>query len=146
MHTSTKARLTSVAIRIRDPDRHQNLTICSLAHCQPSRKFHANRFRSFLCKVANRQTNRRTTTMITYPPWRMMVIDNYVIIMLLLRQLVSQFILILSYLKPCLHDRTCCQTGCQTRVCIHDTTGCQTHCQTGCIVYINIQPALTNTV
>jgi len=50
VHTSAKARPTSVAIRIRiririqiriripDPDRHQNLTICSLAHCQPSLK------------------------------------------------------------------------------------------------------------
>ena len=42
MHTSTNAQLTSVTIwiqtriRIHDPDRHQNLTICSLAHCQPS--------------------------------------------------------------------------------------------------------------
>jgi len=25
--------LTSVAIRIRDPDRHKNLIICSVAHC-----------------------------------------------------------------------------------------------------------------
>jgi len=44
VHTSVKARLTSVAILIRiliripDPDRHQNLTICSLVHCQPSLK------------------------------------------------------------------------------------------------------------
>ena len=37
---SAKARFTSVAIRIRlrDPDRHQNLNMCSLAHCQPSLK------------------------------------------------------------------------------------------------------------
>jgi len=66
MHTSAKARLTSVAIRIRirirDPDRHQNLIICSLAHCQPSRKFQANPFRSFFRKVSksNRQRNRQT--------------------------------------------------------------------------------------
>ena len=37
VHTSAKARPTSVAIRIgmriRDPDRHQNLIICSLARC-----------------------------------------------------------------------------------------------------------------
>jgi len=24
-----------IQIRIRDPDRHQNLIICSMAHCQP---------------------------------------------------------------------------------------------------------------
>jgi len=36
VHTSTKARLTSVTILIHDLDRHQNLIICSLAHCQPS--------------------------------------------------------------------------------------------------------------
>jgi len=44
VHTSAKARLTSVAIqmririRIHDQDRHQNLIICSSAHCQPSLK------------------------------------------------------------------------------------------------------------
>jgi len=40
VHTSAKARLTNVAIRIRirDPDHHQNLTVCSLASCQPSLK------------------------------------------------------------------------------------------------------------
>ena len=65
MHTSAKARLTSVAIRIRiririrDPDRHQNLIICSLATT-----FHENfmQIRSeFLRNVANRQrdTQRR---------------------------------------------------------------------------------------
>jgi len=44
VHTSAKACLTSVTIwiririviRIRDPDRRQNLIICSLALCQPS--------------------------------------------------------------------------------------------------------------
>jgi len=65
-----KARLTSVAIRIRiririricDPDRHQNLIICSLSHCQHSRKISRKSVRTFLCKVANRQTDRQTTT------------------------------------------------------------------------------------
>jgi len=42
VHTSTKARLTSVVIWIRiqicDPDRHQNLIIYSLVNCQPSLK------------------------------------------------------------------------------------------------------------
>ena len=66
MHTSAKARLTSVAIRIRtripsrDPDRHQNLNICSLAHCQPSLKIACKSVQKFLRKVANRQTDRQT--------------------------------------------------------------------------------------
>jgi len=34
-----------------DPDRHHNLIICSLAHCQPSWKFHANPFGSFCAKL-----------------------------------------------------------------------------------------------
>ena len=63
MHTSAKARLTRIAIRIRiliqigDLDRHQNLII-SLAHCQPSMKI--SFVRKFLRKVANRQTDGRT--------------------------------------------------------------------------------------
>ena len=74
VHTSAKARLTSVAIRIciqiREPDRHQNLTICSLAHCQPSLKISCKSVQKlFLCKVANRQTTGIQTTTITYPPW-----------------------------------------------------------------------------
>jgi len=36
----------------------------------------------------------------------------------------------LRFVKPRLHDTTCCQTGCQT-----DLT-------TGCIVYTNIQPVV----
>jgi len=64
VHTSTKARLTSVAISIRDPDRHQNVIICSLAHCQPSLKISCKSVEKFLCKVANRQTMTKT-----YPPW-----------------------------------------------------------------------------
>jgi len=65
MHTSAKARLTCVAIRIRihlrisDPDRHQNLIICSLACCQPSSKILCKSLRKFMRKVANRQTNRQ---------------------------------------------------------------------------------------
>jgi len=67
VHTSAKARLTSVAIqtRIRDLDRHQNLIICSLAHCQPSLKISCKSVWKFLRKVANRQTNRQTTTKTT---------------------------------------------------------------------------------
>jgi len=75
MHTSAEARLNSVAIRIRiciripDPDRHQNLIFCSLAHCQRSLKISCKSVRKFLRKVANRQTDKQTTT-ITYPSWR----------------------------------------------------------------------------
>ena len=59
MHTSTNTRLnglTSAAIRIRNLDCHQNLIICSLAHCQPSLKISCKSVRKFLRKVANRQT------------------------------------------------------------------------------------------
>ena len=58
MHISAKARLTTVAIP--DPDRHQNLIICSLAHCQPSLKISCKSVRKFLRKVANKQTERQT--------------------------------------------------------------------------------------
>jgi len=67
VHTSAKARVTSVAIwiririRIRDPNRDQNLIICSLAHCQPCRKISCKSIQKFLCKVANRQTDKQTT-------------------------------------------------------------------------------------
>jgi len=56
VHTSTKARLTSVAIRIRiririrDPDRHQNLIICSLAHCQLPLKISCKSVRKFFAQ------------------------------------------------------------------------------------------------
>jgi len=59
VHTSAKARLTSVAIRIQihDTDRHQNLIICSLAHWQPL-KIRANPFGSLCTKLlTDRQTN-----------------------------------------------------------------------------------------
>ena len=48
----------------RDPDHHENLIICSLAHCQPSQKLSCKSVQKFLCKVANRET-----TTIMYPPW-----------------------------------------------------------------------------
>jgi len=62
VHTSATARLTSVTvkiliIRICDLNCHQNLIICSLAHCQPSLKISCKSVWKFLCKVANRQTN-----------------------------------------------------------------------------------------
>jgi len=72
VHTSAKARLTSVTIRIRihfrirDPDWHQNLTICSSVHCQPSPKISFKSGQKFLRKVANRQTDRQTTTIRPY--------------------------------------------------------------------------------
>ena len=71
VHTSVKASLTSVSIRIYgsgsvsgsvDPYRHQNLIVCSLANCQPSLKISRKSVRTFLRKVASGQTNRQTTT------------------------------------------------------------------------------------
>ena len=63
VHTSTKARLTSVVIWIRiqicDPDRHQNLIVCSSAHFQPLLQISCQSVRKFLRKVANRQTNNQ---------------------------------------------------------------------------------------
>jgi len=69
VHTSTRARLTSVTIQIQihirspDPYRLQNFIICSLAHCQPSLKISC---KSFCAKFL---TDKQTTT-ITYPPCR----------------------------------------------------------------------------
>ena len=79
VHTSAKARLTSVAISVPpyaesvrddesgkqslypdgDRNRHQHLTVSSLAHCQPSLKISSKSVRKFLRKVANRQTNKQ---------------------------------------------------------------------------------------
>ena len=60
--TSAKARLTSVTIRlrIRDPDRHQNLIICSLAHCQALLKMSCKSVRKLLRKAANKRTDTQT--------------------------------------------------------------------------------------
>jgi len=57
VHTSAKARLTSVAISVPPSgesvrDRHQNLTFCWLDHWQPSFQIS--------CKVTNRQRGRQT--------------------------------------------------------------------------------------
>ena len=49
-----------IRIQIRDPDRHQNLIICSLAHCQPSLKISYKSVWKLLRKVVNRQTDRQT--------------------------------------------------------------------------------------
>jgi len=43
-----------------DLERHQNLIIFSMAHCQPSLKISCRSVREFLRKVANRQTDRQT--------------------------------------------------------------------------------------
>jgi len=53
MHTFIKARLISVVV-------HQNLTVCSLAHCQPSLKISCKSVLKFLHKVDNRQTDKQT--------------------------------------------------------------------------------------
>ena len=75
VHTSAKTRLTSVAIRIRiriqirDPDRHQNLIICSLAHCRRSMQIglSCKSIGEFLRKVADKQTDKQRRKQ---PPWR----------------------------------------------------------------------------
>ena len=46
-------------IRILDPDRHQNIIICSLAQCQSSVKISCKSVSKFLRNVANRQTNNK---------------------------------------------------------------------------------------
>jgi len=43
-----------------DPDRHQNLTVCSSAHYQRSLQVSCQSVGKFLRKVANRQTDRQT--------------------------------------------------------------------------------------
>ena len=53
-----KARSTQTVIR--DWDRHQHLTVCSLAHCQHSLKISRKSVRKFLRKVANRQRDKQT--------------------------------------------------------------------------------------
>ena len=59
VHTSAKAHLTSVMIQIqiRDPDRYQNLIICSLAHWLPFLKISCNSVWRFL--LTDRQTNKQ---------------------------------------------------------------------------------------
>ena len=42
-----------------DPDRHQNLIVCSVAHCQPSLKISCKSVWKFLRKAANRQTDKQ---------------------------------------------------------------------------------------
>ena len=79
VHTSAKARLTSVAISVPpyaesvrddesgkqslypdgDRNRHQHLTVSSLAHCQPSLKISCKSVRKFFCAklLTNKQTD-----------------------------------------------------------------------------------------
>jgi len=45
-----------------DPDRHQNLTTCSMASYQPFLKISCKSVGKFLRKVANKQTNRQRQT------------------------------------------------------------------------------------
>jgi len=42
-----------------DPDRHQNLIVCSPAHCEPSLKISCKSARKLLRKVANKQTDKQ---------------------------------------------------------------------------------------
>jgi len=60
VHTSAKARL--FRIQIRDPDRHHNLIIWSLAHCQLSLKIRCKSVGKFLRKVAHKdkKTDKQT--------------------------------------------------------------------------------------
>jgi len=82
---SVKTRLTSVAIRIRiriricDPDRHQNLIICSVAHYQQFLIILCKLVHKSLRKVANRQTNKQTDNKITYPPSQRYNYIDYII-------------------------------------------------------------------
>jgi len=62
VHTSAKARLTRIQIHIRilDPDRNQNLIVCSVAHCQPSLEISWKSVWIFFaqsCKQTDKQTN-----------------------------------------------------------------------------------------
>jgi len=62
---SVKARLTSVVIRIRilirvrDPHGHQNLIICSVAHCQPPPKLSRKSVQKFFFAQTDKQTNKQ---------------------------------------------------------------------------------------
>ena len=58
---------TSYQCHDMDPDCHQNLIICSMAHCQPSLKIPCISFWKFFAKLlTDRQTNKQTRT-IKYP-------------------------------------------------------------------------------
>jgi len=48
-----------IRIRIPDRNRHQNLIVCSSAHCQPFLKISCKSVQKFLRKVANRQTDKQ---------------------------------------------------------------------------------------
>jgi len=50
---------TSYQCRDTDPDRHQNLIICSLAYCQLYLKISCKSVLKFLRKVASRQTDKQ---------------------------------------------------------------------------------------
>jgi len=52
--------IVMIHIQIRDPDHQQNVIICSLAHCRASLKISCKSIQRFLCKVADKQTDRQT--------------------------------------------------------------------------------------
>ena len=60
VHTSAKARPTSVAIYGSGCGSPPKFNHLSIAHCQPSLKISCKSVRTFLRKVANGQTNRQT--------------------------------------------------------------------------------------
>jgi len=112
VHTSATACPTIVAIwiSIRDPYRHQNLIICSSAHCQPSVKISSKSFWTFLRKVANRQT-----ATITYPRTWLSIYTQCCGLVLLLPLTCSPFMMA-RFLFP-----LCCVSVCAwyviTRMC-----------------------------
>ena len=59
MLTSAKARLTSVTIRIRDPDRRPNLIICLFASCQPYLNISCKFVQKFFCAKLLTERQRR---------------------------------------------------------------------------------------
>jgi len=78
VHTSAKAVLPvsrsgseRILTQIRDPDRQQNLIICSLAHCQRSLKISRKSVRSFFAKLlTDRQTDKQVRQQDAYPTTR----------------------------------------------------------------------------
>jgi len=121
LHTSAKARLPSVTIRIWirifDPDRHQNLIVCSLDIANLPWTFHANPFGSFCAKLrTDKQTNNDKNIislaeiMITHYLWILCVLGliRHNINTVLLRLL--GLLLLLLYVNECMKrsHRVCC--------------------------------------
>ena len=57
--TFMNVAIRQIRIEIRDLDRHQNLNVCSMIHCQSSLKISCKSVRKILRKVTNRQTDRQ---------------------------------------------------------------------------------------